>query len=309
MKNPVKQQGAAIIIALFVVALAAISATLMMERLRTDIRRTELIIDANRANLYAEGSVIWAIDQLNNNWAQKQPGQIIDKTPIKSPIDKQDNALISSVIYDAQGYFNLNNLTDPRYLADFIRLVQIVSPETDPATAQNIFFAITHWISPTTKTPTLDEYYLKLTPAYQAPHRPMVSISELRLIKDVTPELFLKLSPFIVALPRTTPVNINHAAAPVILSLSQTMELSSAQAIQQAAQQQPFADIQQFLKFDIVKNNSIEENKITVSSDYFLVQTNVTLGQHRLTLYTLLERTAQGSQPKTVVLWQSKGTL
>lgn len=309
MKNPTKQHGTAIIIALFVVAIAVTASTLMIERFRTDIRRTELIMNANRANLYAQGSVIWAIDQLNNNWAQKQPGKIIDKTPIKSPIDQQDNATISSVIYDAQGYFNLNNLTDTNYLANFIRLVQIVSPETEPATAQNIFFAINHWITPSAKIPTLDEYYLKLTPAYQAPHRPMTSISELRLIKGITSDLFLKLSPYIIALPRATTININNAAAPIIMSLSPTMELSAAKAIQQAAQQQPFIDVQQFLKMDGVKNHHFEDSKITVSSDYFLVQTNVTLEQQRFTLYTLLERAAEGSQAKTVVLWQSKGTL
>lgn len=306
--NPTKQRGAAIIVALFVVALAVIAATMMIEQLRTDIRRTELIINTNKANLYAQGSITWAIDQLNNNWSQQKPGQIIDKTPIKSPIDTQENATISSIIYDAQGYFNLNNATDSRYLPDFLRLVQTVSPETDQTTAQNIFFAITHWISSTSKTPTLDEYYLKLSPPYQAPHRLMISVSELRLIKDVTPDLFLKLSPYIIALPRAIPTNINNATAPVIMSMSQTMELSSAEAIQQAAQQTPFTDPQQFLDFDIVKNNPIEANKITVVSNYFLVETNVTLGQQSLTLYTLLERVTQGPQSKTVVLWQSKGT-
>ena len=120
--NPTKQRGAAIIVALFVVALAVIAATMMIEQLRTDIRRTELIINTNKANLYAQGSITWAIDQLNNNWSQQKPGQIIDKTPIKSPIDTQENATISSIIYDAQGYFNLNNATDSRYLPNLFTL-------------------------------------------------------------------------------------------------------------------------------------------------------------------------------------------
>ncbi|MHB1946862.1 MAG: type II secretion system minor pseudopilin GspK [Gammaproteobacteria bacterium] len=305
-----KQRGAAIIVALFVVALVAAAAALMIERLRTDIRRTELILNANSAYLYAQGSVAWAMDQLNNNWKQQQTNKIIDKTPIKSPVDEQDGFTISSIIYDAQAAFNLNNLTDAQYQTNFTRLLTLVQPDIDPTNAQNITQAIIDWISPAAKNPLLDEYYLKLTPGYRAAHRPMASVSELRLVKDITPELYAKLAPFITALPTPTMINVNNAEAPVLMSLSMTLTPDAAKALVAACQKSPFVSVQAFREFDIVKNNPIDGDKITVTSNYFLLRTDVTLGQQTLTLYTLLERVAQSNnQAKTNILWQSMGTL
>lgn len=309
MTSLTKQRGAAIIIALFVVALVAIAAAIMIERLRTDIRRTELILNANKAYFYAQGSVLWAMDQLNNDWKQKQPNQIIDKTPIKSTTNKENGATISSTIYDAQGRFNINNLTEPSYLGQFTRLLQSIAPEFDGGKAQNIAFAIFDWITPTANDPTINEYYLKSNPSYRAPHRPMASISELRLVRGMTPELYEKLLPLMIALPKNGPVNVNNAEAPVIMGLSQTMSLDAAKTIQNMREKTPFPTTETFLNLDIVKNNPIEANKITVTSNYFLVETNVKLGQQNLILYTMLERIAQGDQSKTLVLWQSKGTL
>ncbi len=306
MKLLSRQRGAAIIVALFVVALVAIASTIMIERLRSDIRRTELVLNSNTTYHYAQGSILWAMDQLNNDWKNQKPDQLIDKTPIQSPVDKQNGATISSIIYDAQGFFNINNLTDQHNLINFIRLIQAVAPETDGGTAQNITLAIADWISQNAKNSALDEYYLKSNPSYQAPHRPMVSISELRLVKDVTPELYTKLLPFLIALPHATPININNALAPVLISLSPTMTIETAQNMVKGIAQKPYLTAQSFLDSEFVKNNPVEPNKITVASSYFLVKTNVTLGRQTLILYTLLERVAQSSQSTISILWQSK---
>ena len=304
-----KQRGAAIIVALFVVALVAASATIMIERLRTDIRRTELIMNANTAYLYAQGSIAWAIDQLTNDFKLQQPNKVVDKTPIQSPVDNQHGAEISSIIYDAQGYFNINNLSDNQYQTNFTRLIQLVSPETDANTAQIITAGIIDWISPTARNPAFDEYYLKFNPSYRAPHRLMASPSELSLVKGVTPALFQKLSPYLIALPSATPINVNNAAQPVLMSLSMTMSADAAKALAARCKQNPFPSPQEFMNFDIVKNNPIDANKITTLSNYFLVETSVTLGKQKLILYTLLERTVKDKQATIAVLWQSKGTL
>ena len=103
LPNPVKrssQRGAAIIVALFVTTLVAIAAIAMIDRLRMDLRRTELLLNDIQGNLYAQGSIQWAMEQLNNNWKQKKPNQIVDPTPIQSPINEVDHAIISSIIYD-----------------------------------------------------------------------------------------------------------------------------------------------------------------------------------------------------------------
>jgi general secretion pathway protein K len=302
------QRGAAIIVALFVTTLVAVAAVAMIDRLRMDLRRTELLMNDIQGNLYAQGSIDWAMEQLNNNWKQKKANQLIDLTPIQSPINEVNNAAIYSIIYDPEGLFNLNNLANIDYQDNFQKLIQTVHPETNQDTAQNIILAIRDWISPGSNS-GLDEYYSNQTPAYRAPHRPMVSISELRLVKGVSPELYAALSPFISALPEPTRININSAPAQVLISLNPTMSLASAKAIEQFRKTTPFPTTQSYLQFDIVKNNPVQENKISVTSSYFLVKTSVKVAKQETILYTMLHRILKNAEPLTLELWQSKGTL
>lgn len=58
------QQGVAIIMALFIMALVATMAYAMMARLDRDIGRTDLMLKEMQAVYYAQASVAWAMDQL-----------------------------------------------------------------------------------------------------------------------------------------------------------------------------------------------------------------------------------------------------
>jgi len=307
--NRIKQHGAAIIVALFVTSLVAIAAIAMLERLRINLRSTELITHNLQANLLARGSLAWAMEQLNTDWRQKKPNQPIDLTPIQSPTNQLENASVSSIIFDAQGRFNINNLSSPSAQDDFIRLIIAAYPKMGAASAREIALAITNWISAGTINNVLDNYYAKAMPPYRAPHRLMVSVSELRLVKGVTAELYAALSPYVTALPEVTPININNAAIPVLMSLSPTLTLAAAKTIAAKAKQAPFPTTQSFQQFDVVKNNPVPENKITINSSYFLVKASVKVSQQEATLYTLLQRTVKEEKPTEVVIWQSKGTL
>jgi general secretion pathway protein K len=303
------QDGSAIIVALFVVALVAAIAVAMMTRIQQDTRRTELLLNSNQAYLYAQGSIIWATDQLINDWKQQKPQQLIDKTPIKSQTQTINNASVESTIYDAQGLFNLNNLADKTYQVNFSQLLKAIMPSLKPEDIQNITLATVDWVSSNAKSETFNEYYAKLTPPYHSPRHIMTSLSELRLVKGVTAELFTKLSPYIIALPTTTPISVNNAPAPVLMSLSPTLNLESAKSIEKYCVQNPFTTLQSFQNFDIVKNNSIQNDKTTITSTYFLVKTTVTIGDQSTILYTLLQREIKNSKPTVATLWQSKGTL
>lgn len=304
-----QQRGAAVIVALFVMALAAAAAVAMMARLHIDIRRTELLLNSTQADLYAQGSVLWAIEKLNNNWQQKKPNQVVDKTPILSKVETQQGYTISSSIEDMQAYFNLNNLLTPEGQISFMRLLQYADSRLDANATKAIMFAVVDWISPAPTNPEYESFYAKQTPPYRAGHRFMTSVSELRLARGITPELFERLAPYITALPEPTKISVNNAPAPVLMSLSNTLTLPTAQAIASYCQQSPFVSDQRFLQFEIVKNNFIQDNRITTLSNYFLVKTHVSVGQQETVLYTLLMRTTKDTQAITTVVWQTKGTL
>jgi general secretion pathway protein K len=304
-----RQRGAAIIVALFVTSLVVIASVAMIMRLRIDLRHTELVINAIQGNDDAQGSIDWAMEQLNNNWKQKKPDHIVDQTPIQSPLDQVNHADIISTIYDAQGRFNINDLTNKQYIDDFSSLITFVQPTIDHDTAHAMTLAVIDWISSGVQNTELDNYYFKLNPAYRAPHRLMVSVSELRLVKGITPEIYKALLPYVIALPEITKININNAAIPVLMCLSKTLTPTSAKTIIAKRNQTPFPNTQSFLALDILKNNPVPEEKITTISSYFLVETNVKVGQQTIRLTTLLQRIEKNAVPREIVLWQSKGTL
>jgi general secretion pathway protein K len=311
LRSLLKQAGAAIIVALFVTSLVAIAAIAMITRLRFDIHRTELLLNDAQAKYYAKGSLDWAIEQLNDNLknSQSQPNKLVDHTPIHSPKNMMNGMMISSTIYDAQGRFNLNNLTDPKMQPILIKLIQLIDPKISAAAAQNIAAAVTDWISVTTSSSALNDYYIKLKPPYRAPHHKMTSVSELRLVKGITPEIYAALSHYVTALPDATMINVNNTSAPVMASISPSMSLETAKMVVAHCRATPFTDMPQFQNFDVIKNNPIPADRITLLSSYFLVRTNVTVKQQVYTLYTLLQRGGTVAQPNVAIVWQSKGTL
>jgi general secretion pathway protein K len=307
-KRRESERGVVIVVALFIVALVATLSYMMIARLERDIRRTDLLLHTIQAELYAQGGIMWAIDQLNNNWEKQQKDQLIDKLPQRSPTNTVQGYQIVSTLYDMQGRFNINNVSDEKAREGFNHLILSVMPDLTPEKAQEIVLATVDWITPGIQKSMYDKFYEELTPPYRASHRPMVSASEFRLVKGVTPKIAAALKPYLIALPETTPINIQTAPAAVLTSLSPTMTGEAAQAIEKIRQQSPFTTLDRFTNLDVIKNHPVPGEKITLTSAYFLVETEVTIEKQQLVLYTLLQRQAKDAKAMTRIQWQSKGT-
>lgn len=301
-----KQLGAALIVALFIMSLVAVAAIAMIERLQIDMRRTTLLLNDVKADFYGKGSISWAMDQLKQNWEKKQTNKIIDATPIVLPASVVDEATIQSVIEDAEGRFNVNNIVDVKYRDDFARLIHNVLPNIDMTQAKQLTQNCVDWLTHTTAH---DDDYATLHPPYRVSHQLMASVSELRLVKGFNAEIFNALLPYIIALPETTPINMNSADIPVFMAISPTLSVDAAKNIMLARVTTPFISTQQVLQLDMIKNNPIPEDKMTVVSSYFLVKTTVKVASQELRWYTLLQRVQQQATASENIIWQSKGTL
>jgi general secretion pathway protein K len=305
-----RQRGVVIVVALFIVALVATISYVMMARLDRDTERTSLLLRDVQAEFYAQGSIAWAIAQLHSDWENQKQNQLIDATPIISPVTEVNGYKIMSTIYDMQGRFNLNNLNqgNGETQTDFMRLLRVVEPDLSDQNAQDIARAVLAWVSPMGQQGDESKYYSELSLPYRAAHRPMISISELRLVKGITPQLFNALRPYVTALPNTTLLNVQSAAAPVFVILSKTMTLDAGRSVEELRAKTPIVSTRQFLNLDVVKNHQVAANKIIVTSSYFLVETHVEIEKQRVVLYTLLERiTSQKNKATVSILWQSKG--
>lgn len=303
-----RQRGVVIVVALFIVALVATMAYLMMERLQRDTTRTSLIVRNTQAELYAQGSIAWAMDQLRNDWEQQKQGQVIDRMPMLSPVNDVDGYQVSSRIDDMQGRFNLNALATPEAQKDFLRMMLAVVPKLKEEQAQDIMKATVDWISPTSGQTQFSQYYQGLSQPYRAAHRAMVSPSEWQLVKGMTPAIYAALSPYVTALPENTLINIQTAPAPVLMTLGESVTLPAAMAIAATRAQAVPATVKAFLDQDIVKNHHLSDGKMTVSSSYFLVRTDVVIEKQHLLIYTLLQRAAKQNKARITTLWQSIGS-
>jgi general secretion pathway protein K len=301
------QQGVVIVVALFFVALVVSMAALMMSRLERDTHRTQLLLRNTQAEFYAQGAIAWAIEQLRSNLEKQKPDVRVDIFPLELPVKEVNGYKISTIITDMQARFNLNNLMNTDAQKDFQHLLKIVAPQITETQAQEIIKAIVDWILPGQQQNELNKYYMSLSPPYRAAHRAMISVSELRLVKGMSPELYHALEPYVTALPETTLINVQTALAPVIAALSPTMTLETGLAIEKLRAQTVIASTQAFLSLDLVKNHHIPSDRITVVSRYFLVKTTVTIEKQRVVLYTLLDR-PENKSPISVV-WQSKSVL
>lgn len=302
-----RQQGIVIVVALFIVALVATMAAVMMARFDRDTERTQLIMNDRLAEFYAAGSVLWAKDRLRNDWELKKSDQLVDAIPILSPVKEVNGYKIKSTIYDMQSRFNLNNLTTPDSQAQFKHLLQVLLPKLSDTQIQKIVNAVSDWISPVNASNEFSRYYAELPVPYRTAHRLMTVISELRLIKGVTPEVYNALQPYVTALPIVTKVNVQTASVPVLTSLGSTMTVDAAKMIVEARQQKPFVKDQDFSSLPVVKNHPIKATDVTTVSAYFWVQTEVTIENQHILLYTLMERAASANKTVVNIVWQSKG--
>lgn len=315
------QRGVALLTALVILAIATTLSIGMLWHRELDTRRTANILQGEQAWEYALGAEAWA-EQILRRDMQSNP-QSVNLTQdwaMQLPPLPVEGGSVKGQLQDLQGLFNLNNLAShtsgTAALAQLQRLLFVLN--LDP----NLANAIQDWVSPGDQ-PRIpggakDEYYTRLTPPYQTAERPMSSVSELLLVKGVTPEVYLKLLPYVWALPSgsnpainiNTSININTAPAPVIASLNNNISLETAEAAVQARAQAPFLNTQQLqtllgIQIHGASNAGVPLPVVGLTSHYFRLTTQVEIGSSHLTLYSLLY-VAPGS---TYVLRRTLGTL
>lgn len=300
------QRGVALITALIITAIAVVLASAMIWQVHLSQRRSANILFFDQGWQYLRGAEDWAtwilqrdvensnFDSLTEAWTTPLAGLAIE------------GGQLGGQITDLQGRFNLNNLrfTQPNnqlYKQQFNNLLTalgITAPITD---------AIIDWVDANSEQAGAggaeDSYYLGLTPAYRTANAPFESISELRLVKGVTPEIFSTLAPHVTVLPaeaNATGININTATPPVVASL---LEPPSPRTVQTILELRPFKSPQALSSAAKPGEFLIPPG---VESHYFLLHTQANIGSLRISMYSLLHRDGSGS---TQAIERSLGTL
>lgn len=293
MRNPAgRQRGVAILIALVILALAASIASALLWQRGLAVHRSGLIAAQRQAWQYDEGAEAWVEqilrrtagkdDTLGSAWARHLP-----------PLPVEGGA-ISGRVQDLQARFNLNDLigdrgkTDATALAALKRLLTVLHINPDIADA------IADWTdandSVTNPGGAEANYYASLDPPYAPANGPFYSVTTLRLVKGVTPQVYARLAPYVAALPGRTAVNINTAPAPVLAAIIPDYSLSQADNLVAERGDGGFSSTAQ------LQNETHRKIAFPVSlkSAYFLLTVTTTIGSTQLSLYSVINRNEQG---------------
>ena len=287
------QRGIALLTAVLVLALAAIAATSIAANHQLSIRRTENALFGSQAWSYLQGGESWVkvilardlddsdVDHSGESWATSLP-------PLPLP-----GGYISGEIADEQGKINVNNLVvgnefDPLTRTRLQRVFALL--ELDETLVQ----AIIDWIDPDVEAippnGAEDDYYTGLEQPYLASNHAMSHISELRLVKGFTQEIYDIVSPYLTALPATTAININSAQDVVIASLSPEISVDSAQTIVDEREEEAFDSLQEFITHPLLREKGINTQALSVQSSYFNLNSNVKIGNSFIKSVSTLHR-------------------
>lgn len=273
-----RQQGIAIVLAMGVVALAAMTASVMIVAQSTWARQIELTAGRAQAQLLLQGGLDWARALLSDDYRASTVDHLGEPWAMRLPPVVVDNGNLAGYIEDQQARFNLNNLQvngklSPMQLAVFRRLLSILG--MPPALAD------------------------ALAERFESGGQLLADVAELALVPGFDDSVRARLRPFVTALPRYTPVNPNTASAEVLAALIDGLELDGARALVAQRDRSYFRNVSEFLS-QLPKGLTVPVENIAVNSDYFMATLRVTIGGAQAHGVALLARSKAGSWPDIV---------
>lgn len=292
------QRGVALITAVLITAVIAVTAVAMAVHQALDVRRTANIIDSDRAYVFALGVESWAQQLLAKDRRDNNTDNLGEDWALHLPPIAVEGAVVTGHIEDMQGRFNLNNLLDkdgkasPLDLERFRRLLITVGLDATLADA------VLDWIDAdsdvTQPDGAEDGEYMRADPPYRAANRPFVNPSELLLVKGFNIDNYNKLAPFVTALPARTAINVNTAPKEVLMALADGITDADADAVVDARGDSGFDTLGDFLSQQALAGRGVKQDGLGVASGYFLLDAATKFGRVQTRLYSVMARDTTG---------------
>ena len=303
------QRGAAVVLAMGVVALAAVAATAILVSQNIWSRQNQLSSEYAQVQVMVQAGVDWVravlsddrrmsnIDHLGEPWAQQIPAMPIE------------NGQFEGHIQDQQGMFNLNNLAQDgkvnfAQLASFKRLLSLL--DLPAALADNLVDWIDIDNTPRSQSSAEDEYYLSRNPPHFSANRPLTDVTELGQIRGFDNATLARLRPFVTALPGSTAINVNTAPPEVLAAVIEGLGIGGARMLAMQRDRAYFRDQADFLSRlpqggTGAGGPAVEADDISTSSDYFIASLRVSIGEAQAQGTVLLARMDAGWP---VIVWR-----
>ena len=296
------QRGAALIMALLVVALATTLASTMIWRQDMWLRQVETRRDLAQARLLATAGIDWAravmaedartssIDHLGEPWTTKVPAM------------PAEGGEIGGELGDEQARWNLNNLVrngqvQPDSLAVLRRLLdQLQLPQT-------LAPALADWLDSDAETSpdgAEDAYYQSLMPPYRSANRELTELDNLLRVRGFNSAIIDRLRPYVAVLPGYNPVNLNTTSAIVLAAVLPDLSPADAQQIVVERNRIPFRDIADFRNRLPRVDTGGGGGQLDTRSRFFSVKIRSRYGNADTASAALLDRLT----PWPAIVWQ-----
>jgi len=277
-----KQKGAALLLALMVMALAALLATRLLTAQDEFLGQVQAERDIRQARLLAQAGVDWGRAVLLEDMLSNSVDHLGEAWANEVPAIETEGGRIGGHLRDAQARFNINSLLGPGntidrpMLAVYTRLLSSVGADSalGPRLAE--------WMQQTGLEAAERDHH-----GTSSTGRNGYALADLARVPGYTPELVQRLQPYLAALPVRTPINVNTADAVVIAAAA---DLSIEQAAETIAERQRawFRDLGDFS--DRAKPRGPVGGLVSVQSQFFEAQVAVQYGQAELMATALLRR-------------------
>lgn len=320
-KSLKQQSGVVLILALLIVALVTTIAVSVSWRFNLSVVRNANRWHGSQARVHLEAAEQFALWGLREDLKNGQVDSLMEQwaQPVNSP---SPLGMISGIMEDAHGRLNLNlMIAEKQPTGDnkprksrlellsiqqrmFIRLLQLIPLEEGPldeTRAMEIVDAIEDWIDqgnePIGTGGAESSYYENLDPPIFITNNEMSSVSELLLVKGMTPEIFKQVEQYVIALPgyvaeqtgkQPVLMNINTLRPELLRCLNDPMLLEpldeaafgALKLIRDSANaedplQPGFRSVDEFINHPEIKavwqNPPFKAEDFVVSSNYFLL--------------------------------------
>lgn len=298
------QRGVALIMVLLAAALATSLAAGMMSRQSLMIERASHHLGQQQARSLALGAEVFSRQVLYRDWEEdRNQNSFVDhgkevwaEYAATLPVE---SGVVEVQVNDLQGRLNLNDLvtangTVNKLVRDRVaRLLEVL--EIGTLRVEQIIDWIDANEQPIGAYGGEDGNYLGVTPAYRTANRPLVDVSELRLLQSLSAEDYRKLEPHVSALPVTGQgLNVNMASVPVLQSLHVEITQSRAESVVGAREKEAFGTVQDFLARPEFAGLGLKAEGLGVQTHFFESATQVSVGGRSYRLVSSLYRSNDG---------------
>ena len=300
-----KQIGAALLMAILIVALVATTVVFMAGQQSLWTQQAGHLAARGQTAALARAAIDWARGVLAQDARDSKvdhPGEAWAQRLSALPLESGD---LGGAITDQQAQFNLNNLVrngqdSEADIALFKRL--LTQLQLPPELAHSLL----DWIDQDNAVHypggAEDSDYLLGDAPYRTANRPLLSVEELYRVRGFNRAIIERLAPFVTALPERSAVNINSAPREILSALLPDLAETDISTVLENRKNAYFKSKQDFRARLPKPSPALRDEHYDVASRYFLAAVRVRSSDVDSAYAALLVRPVAGGWPD--IVWQ-----